>query len=703
MNSKRNIPLSRLTQAGSVLIALTAIAVLALRDGLSDTEGAGESAAAGQPATRPIASHQRRSAVETPDTSAIHQPHGPARGLRVVVRSARNLTDPAAIDAFVERLAESGVSDVWVQCKQDDSDEFPGGVAFYPSTIAPVAPGFEDDRLGRFIESLERRHIRTFAWVPAMNDASAAEAHPSWRAWTAHEDGTRTEQAAWLCPRNPEVVAYEASILAEIAARYPTLAGAYTDFIRYDSDHSCVCDRCLGELAATIAGSGKPKPLTPVDIISAGNRRTSLWQAWTTFRAASICAAVDSMRDAIDESREGMWFGASVLPFSAQDYAFNTQSGQDLYEMARVGLDEIVLMGYWDDWGKRPQWLTECVASAADLLEDECTLSCLLDGDMSVSRTCRTLQAVEAMPLDRIGFFHYGQWTDRELRRIRGAVAATSAGSVPVPEFTAVTIRIDTEPDYTGSYEAVHPEMIDRLVDLFDAEGIQATFVTCGRLAELEPAPLRRAAARGHEIACHAYDHEQIDSLEADAQIAVTDRGLKALKDAGLDVVGFGAPRNSITESVRDHLIDVGLAYDGSLAYDPMQGYADTEIHLHPNDPSRSILMIPFIVPNDWDALRLMKVTPEAMLALWLERLDQVCSTGEPVFVLDIHQWLASGDEELSVLRSFIRAAKGRSDCRMMPLREAATHARNHILLVERDANEAILRESGAVRAEVLP
>lgn len=82
---------------------------------------------------------------------------------------------------------------------------------------------------------------------------------------------------------------------------------------------------------------------------------------------------------------------------------------------------------------------------------------------------------------------------------------------------TTVTIRIDTEPDYKKNYDEVDPDMITKLLDLFREEGIHATFVTCARLAEQQTEVLRQAEGEGHEIAVHAYDHEQIDALSEEA------------------------------------------------------------------------------------------------------------------------------------------------------------------------------------------
>jgi peptidoglycan/xylan/chitin deacetylase (PgdA/CDA1 family) len=610
--------------------------------------------------------------------------------LSIVVRSARNLAEASEIPALVHRFVTAGVREVWVQFKQDDPDEFPGGVAFYPSAIAPVAPGFADDRLRAFIDALDQAGIRVCAWVPCFNDESAATAHPEWRARTIEEDGSLSVQSNWLCPRNDEAIEYQAAILSEVVARYPKVSAIYTDFIRFDDDYSCGCDRCMKALREEASLLGQSTEIQPADVRAAGAERSSLWKTWTQIRAEAICQAVDQFRDRIDQQRADMWFGACVLPFSAKDYSFNTQSGQDYYEMARVGLDELVLMGYWDDWDKSPEWLRECVDSAHDLVRDECKLSVLLDGDMAVRRTWLTLEAVRESPPEHWGYFHYGQWTKKTLEQVGSMHRASRIEGAPRPSFTAVAVRIDTEPDYQRRYDTVRPEMIRQLVDMFDDEGVSATFVTCGRLVEFpgHADALRDAAERGHEIASHAYDHEQLDSLSNEEERLVIAKGLDALAQANLKVTGFGAPRNSITAAGRDALIEHGLAYDGSAAYDPLHALLDAEYAEHSSADGRRILVVPFIIPNDWDALHVKEMSVDAMVQAWRERLDAVTASGEPVFVLDVHQWIASRPEVLDGLRAFIREARDRSDCRVMTLNEAAAHVRAFIRQTESRAAE---------------
>ena len=450
----------------------------------------------------------------------------PRAELGLVVRTAQHLRRAGDVTPVVERLAIRGVKRAWVQVKQDETDEVPSGTMYAPSRLAPVAPGFADDRLGTFVNELSARGIAPMAWMPVLQDSRAAAAHPEWASRRIEADGTLSVEEGWLCPFNPGVARYEAQVAREIVARYPKLQGLYLDFIRYDDDYSCAGPEALRLLDARTKWSARNgRPLTLMDIRRAGESQGPLWQAWTGLRAEKLVQTVNTIRDAVEEVRPDFRIGAFVLPFSAEDYDDNTQSGQDLERLARAGLDEIVLMGYWDDWDRDPAWVRRGLDSAATLVEDEAALSVVLDGDMGVRRTRLTLDALGPWSA-RASWFNFDEWTPSELSRLTRAIDGHAEGPVARPDRVSVVVRIDTEPDSNGRYETVAPRMIDTVVSALDDEGVPATFVTVGKLAQQQPDALRRAAAAGHEIASHSGDHEQIDSLPLAGQLASVDRGL---------------------------------------------------------------------------------------------------------------------------------------------------------------------------------
>ncbi len=597
-----------------------------------------------------------------------------AQTLTIFLRAAPNCPAPDRATGEAQRLAAAGVKRVILQCKQDESDEHEGGSIFFPGTVAPVAVGFEDARLIIFATALREASIEVAAWVPIFNDAAAALLHPDWRARSYSKEAGVADRESFLCPRHPAVLTHEGAIVrAAVEAGGGVFSAVYLDFIRFDDDFSCVCERCL---AATAKGAHRDH-VAAAELPAALASESRLWKAWTASRGDAIQAAADAMRAAIVPIAPNLWLGACVLPFSARSYALNTQSGQDLRKLCKAGLDEIMLMGYWDDWDLSPHWLAESCEAAAKTTRGETKLTCVIDGDMSIARTMSTLAALGG-EVAAPAYFHYGVWADETIAGLHRAISQLAArrGGMRA-EFTAVCIRIDTEPDFRKSYTSVKPAMIRRLLQLFAEETVLATFATCGRLAELQPEVIHEAVAQGHEIAVHAYDHEQIDELPEPQQLAVIDHSLGVFRKMGIPIWGFAAPRNSISDAARDRLIEHGLLWDGSRAFDPREAWVNAEPVGSTHDPRTGIVVVPFTMPNDWDARYLADLSAPQMAARWLENLRDAAESGDTTFVIDIHQWIAALDDNLAALRTFIRGAKAMPGCRIVTVRDAAIHVLN--------------------------
>jgi len=112
-----------------------------------------------------------------------------------------------------------------------------------------------------------------------------------------------------------------------------------------------------------------------------------------------------------------------------------------------------------------------------------------------------------------------------------------------------------------------------RVLDILDAanesNGIKATFFCLGWVGERYGPLIREIARRGHEIACHGYDHQLVYSMtpgQFREDILVSKR---ILEDAvGNSVIGYRAPSYSITEKslwALDILGEEGYRYDSSI------------------------------------------------------------------------------------------------------------------------------------------
>ena len=109
----------------------------------------------------------------------------------------------------------------------------------------------------------------------------------------------------------------------------------------------------------------------------------------------------------------------------------------------------------------------------------------------------------------------------------------------------------------------------DRMLEIFEAAGVRATFFVLGWVAERHPGLVRRIAAGGHEIASHGYAHGLIYLDTPEAFREDLRRSKRVIESAaGVPVFGYRAPSYSITSRslwALDILIEEGYQYDASI------------------------------------------------------------------------------------------------------------------------------------------
>jgi peptidoglycan/xylan/chitin deacetylase (PgdA/CDA1 family) len=104
-------------------------------------------------------------------------------------------------------------------------------------------------------------------------------------------------------------------------------------------------------------------------------------------------------------------------------------------------------------------------------------------------------------------------------------------------------------------------EVLPRLLDLLAGHGVRATFFVEGLNAEMYPQALQRIASAGHEVAVHAYRHEEWAALQADAEAALLARATEAMRAIGIDPRGFRPPGGGLTERTLMLLAEHGYTY----------------------------------------------------------------------------------------------------------------------------------------------
>jgi polysaccharide deacetylase family protein (PEP-CTERM system associated) len=187
----------------------------------------------------------------------------------------------------------------------------------------------------------------------------------------------------------------------------------------------------------------------------------------------------------------------------------------------------------------------------------------------------------------------------------------------------------------------------ERLLDQLQAHGARGTFFTLGVVAQRHPRLVRSIVARGHELACHGWDHTSVFRLGPDGFRADVQRARHALEQAaGHAVRGYRAPNYSIradTPWAFAILAEEGFVYDSSvhpIVHD-RYGFPDAPRFLHRVSDGSGLWEVPIgtvrafgtNVPLGGGFFRLF---PTALLRAGIASVNR--QEGQPV-VLYVHPW----------------------------------------------------------------
>ena len=143
--------------------------------------------------------------------------------------------------------------------------------------------------------------------------------------------------------------------------------------------------------------------------------------------------------------------------------------------------------------------------------------------------------------------------------------------SVDVEEWFQVGAfeRVIDPADWDGLASRVEDNCA-RILDLFAASRVHATFFTLGWVAQRRPALIRRIHEAGHEIASHGMAHARVFALGPKGFAADLALSSRLLEDAaGVAISGYRAPSFSIdarTPWAYEILAEQGFAWSSSVA-----------------------------------------------------------------------------------------------------------------------------------------
>ena len=141
-------------------------------------------------------------------------------------------------------------------------------------------------------------------------------------------------------------------------------------------------------------------------------------------------------------------------------------------------------------------------------------------------------------------------------------------------------------------------ETIDRIITLFDACQLKATFFLLGDTAKRYPSIIDSIKDAGHEIASHGYDH-QLNGMGADV---FREHIQKFKKNIYAHPKGFRFPNYIFQSDVLNVLADEGFRYDSSVvpSYNIPGWYGDPTApkkpHMRRLDNDRGIMEFPISV-----------------------------------------------------------------------------------------------------------
>lgn len=195
-----------------------------------------------------------------------------------------------------------------------------------------------------------------------------------------------------------------------------------------------------------------------------------------------------------------------------------------------------------------------------------------------------------------------------------------------------------------------------RLMALFDAAGVRATFFVLGWVAERQPELIREIAARGHEVACHGWSHRLVYNQTPEEFRDETQRSKGLLEDLiAAPVDGYRAASYSITRAstwALDILVELGFTYDSSIFPVRHDRYgmpdARREPHRLQTPGGKSIVEWPL------STLQIMKVNlPVAgggyfrLFPYWFSRaaLARINRHEQQPFIFYLHPWEIDPDQ----------------------------------------------------------
>jgi uncharacterized lipoprotein YddW (UPF0748 family) len=235
-------------------------------------------------------------------------------------------------DQAIERLATNGFTAILPNLLW-------GGLAYYPSTVLPMAPevASKGDQVTECLAACRKHGLQIHVWKVNWNLGRAPKDFvEKMRREGRLQANSRGQEEPWLCPSHPDNQKLETESMVEVARRYP-VDGIHFDYIRYpDGDH-CYCAGCRERFARATGGAVNR---WPQDVLRDGPRH----QAWLDWRREHITGVVRAVSQQARAVRPKIKLSAAVFRNWPRD---RDEVGQDWKLWCERGyLDFVCPMDY---------------------------------------------------------------------------------------------------------------------------------------------------------------------------------------------------------------------------------------------------------------------------------------------------------------------------------------------------------------------
>ena len=327
-------------------------------------------------------------------------------GIEIIVRTAQNFHRASDVRAFVEQAAKNGVQTISLLVKQDEDGAVPSGRVYYRSGLAPSVRGYEHfDVLQTLLDAAHARQIRVRAWLPQFHDQVAAKAHPSWQMRSAKNGKVQPftgshQKEFFVDPLNPEVQAYELSLIREVVEKY-RVDGLMLDWIRFDDYNMDLGDTTRAKYQA-LHGID---PLT-LDFSKPG----AALDQWNDFRTDGLANYVSTVRSEVPAAIE---IGVYILPPEF------IEVGQDAAKF-NTRVNTLAPMCYFKDWGFPVEWFWSSCLSSTVAKAGQAGIAPAIDANLSDAQYAAMLDHMrrDFAQIKTIAWFQHEAWTPALMARV---------------------------------------------------------------------------------------------------------------------------------------------------------------------------------------------------------------------------------------------------------------------------------------------